>query len=126
MHPPGSGPFAKLLDVVVARADDAGVELTMDAGEEHLNANGIVHGGALMTLLDMAMATTVTRVLAPDERTASITINTDFLRAAKPGRLVATARLERRGRTAAFPVCDVRQEGELVARGTGVWAISKR
>ncbi|HUR69644.1 MAG TPA: PaaI family thioesterase [Candidatus Thermoplasmatota archaeon] len=122
--PRTSGPFAKLLGVDIVREDDACVELAIDARADLHREGGTLHGGAMMSILDMAMAGTVARTLAPGETTASVSITTDFLRAVTGGRLVARARLERRGRTMAFPVGElVDEEGRVVARATGVWVI---
>lgn len=127
-HPASSGPFAKLLDVrLVEEANDGSVTVAIDVREDHLRAGGIVHGGVMMTMLDVAMAASVGRTLKEGESTVSVNINTDFLRPAARGRLLAKGRLERRGATMAFPVGELRDgEGNLVARATGVWAIRTR
>jgi uncharacterized protein (TIGR00369 family) len=127
-HPPGSGAFARILDArLVGEPTPERAVVELAATDDHLNANGIVHGGVMMTLLDMAMATAVTRSLAPEERTASINIQTSFLRSAQPGRLVATGKLIRRGRSVAFPEGEITDgAGEVLARATGVWAITPR
>lgn len=123
-HPKTSGAFAKLLGVHVVSESDAGVELRLDAGGDHEREGGIVHGGVMMSILDMAMAGSVARTLAPGQSTASVSITTDFLRPASAGPLTARGRLERRGKTMAFPVGElIDAEGKLVARATGVWAI---
>ncbi len=125
LRPPGSGAFAASLDArLVGEPTPERAVVEMLVGDAHLNANGIVHGGVMMTLLDMAMATAVTRTLSPEERTASVNIQTTFLKAASPGRLVATGRLLRRGRTVAFPEGEIVDgDGHVLARGSGVWAI---
>ncbi|HVM45644.1 MAG TPA: PaaI family thioesterase [Candidatus Thermoplasmatota archaeon] len=125
MGPPRtSGPFARLLGVEVVTETDDGVELALDAREEHERAGGILHGGVMMSLLDMAMAATVARTLQAGQTTASVSITTEFLRPATRGRLVARGRLVRRGATMAFPSGEMLDaEGRLVARATGVWAI---
>lgn len=127
-YPPGSGAFATTLDArLLEPATAESARVVMVATESHLNANGIVHGGVMMTLLDMAMATAVTATLAPTERTASVNIQTTFLQTGRAGRLVATGRLVKRGRSVAFPEGElVDGEGNVLARATGVWAITPR
>lgn len=125
-HPSGSGEFARLLDAREGAHDDEHYEVRMTADGRHEREGGILHGGLQMTLLDMAMAGAVGRTLAPDERTASVVINTEFLRPATRGELVARGRLVRRGATMAFPAGELRDAtGRLVATATGVWAIRK-
>ena len=122
--PRASGRFAEFLGVELVLDEEKGVELWLDVREDHLREGRIVHGGVMMSLLDMAMATTVARTLKEGERTVSVTINTEFMRPFSSGRLVARARLERRGRTMGFPVGElVDAEGKMIARATGVWAI---
>lgn len=122
--PRTSGPYARLLGVEVLSESDEGVELAIEAREEHERDGGILHGGVMMSILDMAMAATVSRTLGPGERTASVSITTEFLRPAGRGRLVARGRLVRRGATMAFPAGELLDaNGKLVARATGVWAI---
>jgi|SRR5581483_9789710 len=127
-RPSGSGAFAATLDVRLLAAPAEGeAALEIEATDAHLNANGIVHGGVLMSILDMAMATSVTATLAPAERAASITIQTSFLKAAKVGRLVATGRVLKRGRTAAFAEGEIRDAaGAVIAKGNGIWAVTPR
>jgi uncharacterized protein (TIGR00369 family) len=123
--PPGSGTFGEDLGMfVLAERDDGSVEVALDAGAEHHREGGIVHGGVMMTLLDSAMAAAVRRTLTPGQWIASASITTDFLAAAKEGRLVARGWVERRGKLSAFPRGELRDStGALVARASGVWAI---
>jgi uncharacterized protein (TIGR00369 family) len=124
-HPPGGGSFAVLLDVSVVREPpEGGLELAMVVDERHENFHGVTHGGVLMSLLDMAMGGAVRRTLAAEEGCASITINTDFLRAAPKGRITARGKVDRRGATMAFASGElVDAEGKVCARATGIWAI---
>ena len=126
--PPGSGPFGAALGMtLLAEHPDGAVEVALEARAEHEREGDIVHGGVLMTMLDSAMASAVRRTLASDEWIASASITTDFLKAAKRGRLVAKGWIERRGRTMAFPRAEVRDGGgNVIARASGVWAIQKR
>lgn len=125
--PKSSGPFARLLGVEVVSESDDAIELALDAGHDHERDGGILHGGVMMSLLDMAMAGSVARALEPGQSTASVSITTDFLRPAGRGRLVARGKLVRRGATMAFPVGELFDaQGKLVARATGVWAIRTR
>ena len=124
-HPPGGGPFAKLLDVTIEREPaEGGLEVSMLVDERHENFHGVTHGGVAMALLDMAMGGAVRRTLAEGGSCASININTDFLRAAPKGKLVARGRVDRRGKTAAFASGELLDgSGNVVARATGIWVI---
>jgi uncharacterized protein (TIGR00369 family) len=49
---------------------------------EHLNSFGVTHGGALMTLLDVVMATAA-RSVAPDMGVVTIEMKTSFMQPAR-------------------------------------------
>lgn len=123
--PPGSGAFGQTLRMTLAAEHaDGSVEVAVDAEDLHLREGGIVHGGVMMTMLDSAMAAAIRRTLREGEWIASINIGTDFLLAAKAGRLVARGFVERKARTLAFARGELRDAtGALVARGQGIWAV---
>ena len=126
MHPPsGSGRFGATLGMtLLAEREDGAVEVALDAGDAHLRDGGIVHGGVLFSALDSAMAAAVRRKVGEGAWIASVSITVDFLAGAKEGRLVARGWVERQGRTVAFPRGELRGEnGMVVARASGIWAI---
>jgi uncharacterized protein (TIGR00369 family) len=91
-----------------------------------LNPAGQVQGGMLCAMLDDVTATLVTSTLAEGEQCATLSLNTSFLRPAKPGSLVGRATLVRRGRG----VCNVNgelwQDDKLVATASAVCMIVAR
>lgn len=48
--------------------------------DNHLNRNGVAHGGVLCTLADWAMASKVLQILPPHQTTATIDLTTKYLR----------------------------------------------
>ena len=86
----------------------------------------IVHGGAIATLADEALASVAFTVAEEGETTATADLKVDFLRPAKPGRLIARATVRHRTRRLAF--CEVTVEhgqGQVVAEGRAVIAYVK-
>src|SRR5207245_4571881 len=86
----------------------------------------IVHGGAIATLADEALASVAFTVAEEGEDTATADLKVDFLRPAKPGRLVARATVRHRTRRLAF--CEATVEhahGEVVAEARAVIAYVK-
>ena len=80
-------PFVELLGFELVRMQDGESELHYEARPEHLNSFGVTHGGASMTLLDVAMATAA-RSVAPEMGVVTIEMKTSFMQAAQ-GPLVA-------------------------------------
>lgn len=86
----------------------------------------IVHGGAIATIADEALASVAFTHAVEGETTVTADLKVDFLRPAKPGRLVARATLRHRTRRLAF--CETTVEGEdgqIVAEARAVIAYVK-
>lgn len=83
----------------------------------------IIHGGAIATLADEALATVAFTVAEEGETTVTADLKVDFLRPGKPGRFIARATLRHRTKRLAF--CEVTVEGadgEIVAEARAVIA----
>ena len=86
----------------------------------------IVHGGAIATLADEALATVAFTLADEGQSTVTADLKVDFLRPAKPGRLVARASVRHRTRRLAFCEATVEQDGgEIVAEARAVIAFVK-
>lgn len=75
----------------IVAADRDKVVGELDADERHVNAAGIVHGGAYMAFADELGGQAAALNLQPGERTTTIESKSNFFRASKPGRLTAEA-----------------------------------
>jgi len=87
--------FTGSIGLEVVRADEGDeAEAALDAGDDHLNRHGTVHGGVVATLVDSAMGAAVAM-----EGVAPVTVGltVTYLEPARPGRLTARARVRRRG-----------------------------
>lgn len=86
----------------------------------------IVHGGAVATLADEALASVAFTVADEGETTVTADLKVDFLRPARPGRLVARATVRHRTRRLAFCEATVEHgDGEIVAEARAVIAYVK-
>jgi 1,4-dihydroxy-2-naphthoyl-CoA hydrolase len=63
----------------------------LDAEERHVNAHGVVHGGAYMAFADELGGQMAGLNLPPGATTTTIESKTNFFRASPPGRLRAEA-----------------------------------
>jgi uncharacterized protein (TIGR00369 family) len=83
----------------------------------------IVHGGAIATLADEALATVAFTLADEGQSTVTADLKVDFLRPAKPGRLLARASVRHRTKRLAFCEATVEQDGgEIVAEARAVIA----
>jgi uncharacterized protein (TIGR00369 family) len=86
----------------------------------------IVHGGAIATLADEALASVAFTAAEEGETTVTADLKIDFLRPATPGRLIARATVRHRTRRIAFCEATVEQEGgKIVAEARAVIAYVK-
>ncbi len=110
---------SKLGQIYVRRYED-GCELGLFA-EDHLkNLSGLVHGGALMALLDRAGGITARAATGDRVVTASMTVN--FLQATPLGtRITIRCRIRKTGRRSLFTHADAFSEDTLVATATGIF-----
>ena len=83
----------------------------------------IVHGGAIATIADVALASVAFTQAEESQTTVTADLKVDFLRPATPGRLVARATVRHRTRRLAFCEATVEQDGgEIVAEARAVIA----
>ncbi|MBH2020383.1 MAG: PaaI family thioesterase [Burkholderiales bacterium] len=95
---------------------------------EHLNSFAVTHGGACMTLLDVAMAVAA-RSLQKDMGVVTIEMKTSFMRPA-PGdgsKLTARGRLMHRSKSLAFTEATIYDaQGQACAHATGTFKYVRR
>lgn len=83
----------------------------------------IVHGGAIATLADEALATVAFTLAEEGEATATSSLQIDYYKPATPGRLVARASVRHRTKRLAYCHATVEQtDGQVVAEGRAVIA----
>lgn len=75
----------------ITAAENDRIEGEMDADERHVNAFGIVHGGALMAFGDELGGTGSRFHIPPGARTTTIESKTNFFRACGRGRVTGKA-----------------------------------
>ena len=88
----------------------------MEAGPQHANPMGTLHGGILCDLADAAMGMAFASTLAPDEGFTTVSLNITFFRPVWKSHLRAEARVTNRGRNVGYVECDVTdQNGKRIA-----------
>lgn len=111
--------LAELLGIDVSRSDEDSATATLLADARHLNPGGTVHGGAIATLVDVAMGAAVFAGGDEGERPVTIEIKLNYLDAGEPGPLRATSRVRRRGSRFTVLEAEVTQHDEVIAFATG-------
>lgn len=113
-------PFVEHLGFEMVFFDEGQSELRYTPEPEHMNSFNVTHGGALMTLLDVTLATAARSV---DKTLGVVTIEmkTSFMQPAR-GALTAKGRLIHRTRNMAFTEGTVLDaQGNVCAHATGTF-----
>jgi len=90
--------FAQLLGLEIVELRRGEATLSMPVRPELTRMTGIVHGGAIASLMDSASAFAVLSLLEPEEQTVTVDLTLHFLRPVSEGRIEAHARVLRAGR----------------------------
>jgi len=110
--------FPKSLGIELDLIEHGHARLSLDVKQRHLQLAGIMHGGAIATLVDTAVAFAIVGASKPGARFTTIEMKVNYLRPIREGRVVAEARLIRDGRRVVVSECDVfDSEGKLSAKG---------
>lgn len=112
-------PFARLLGLELVSARRGAAAFALEVRPELTRMEGIVHGGALASLLDTAAAFAVHTLLPVGGRTVTVEMTVHYLRPVSVGRVEARARVLREGRSLVFLSVEATdEEGRLVATAT--------
>ena len=121
-------PFVSHLGFELERFEGGESEIGYTPKPEHLNSFAVTHGGAIMTLLDVTLATAA-RSVQLDMGVVTIEMKTSFMRPA-PGngsRLTGRGRLMHRTATLAFAEATLFDaQGRACAHATGTFKYVKR
>ncbi|WP_170339776.1 PaaI family thioesterase [Ruegeria arenilitoris] len=91
---------------------------------DHLNSQGILHGGIIAMLLDVACGNTASAWFDRDDHPLVLTLslNTSYVAAVRQGRVTATGRATGGGRTLAYVTGELHgDDGTLIATAAGVF-----
>ena len=112
-------PIAELIGFSVDEIGAGRAVGSLQAGPQHANPMGTLHGGVLCDLADAAMGMAFASTLAPDESFTTIELGIHFFRPVWRARLRAEARVVNRGRNVSYVECEVTdQDGKQVAIAT--------
>ena len=99
-------------------------EVVFQKGAE--NNQGIVHGGFLASILDIAMGYASLTLLGEGDLQRTLELSINFIHAAPPDRVLAEGEVLRPGRRTAYCEGSLRTaDGTLVARGSATFSIRR-
>ena len=110
--------FPKLLGIEIDDVQRGRARLSVEVRKDLLQLQGVMHGGAIASLIDTAVAFAIVGASEPDDRFTTVEMKVNYLSAIREGRVIADARLIRDGRRIVVAECDVFDDkGRLAAKG---------
>jgi uncharacterized protein (TIGR00369 family) len=112
-------PVAQLIGFAPTFIEPGRAIVEMEAGEQHTNPMGTLHGGILCDIADAAMGIAYATTLEAGESFTTLELKINFLKPVWRAKLRAIGQVVKRGRTVGLVECDVFNESEaLVARAS--------
>ena len=120
-------PFLTHLKILTETLGKGTATLSLPVEKHLTNSLGTVHGGVIMSLLDVALCTAA-RTLHP-ESSGVITINlsTSFIGGGSGSKLIADARVMKDGKSMSFVEAEAKNaDGSLVAKAVATVRVLKK
>lgn len=109
-------PYARLLGIEVVELAAGVAKLSLVIKDELKRNYGIVHGGAIASLIDSTTAFATLSLIEAGQRTTTVDLTINFLRPLSSGRATAIAKVMRAGRRIVVVSAEVLDDsGKLVA-----------
>lgn len=116
-------PFVEMLGFEMLHKKDGVARVKLEPRPEHLNSWKGVHGGVVMTLLDVALSSAARSLDESCIGCATVEMKTNFLAAAS-GTVVAEGRAQRAGRSLIFVEGELRDAGgAVIAKANGTFKL---
>ena len=108
-------PFLKHLGIEVESVGPGTATLLLPVSAELKRSDGIIHGGAVASVIDSAFAFAIIPILGEGERTVTVDLTIHYLRPLTGGVAKAAARVVRAGRRVITVSADLFDENEKLA-----------
>lgn len=111
-------PFPRSIGIEIDSIEEGRARLSLEVTPQHLQLQGVMHGGAIATLIDTAVAFAIISVSEPGARFTTVELKINYLSAIREGRVTAEAWIVRDGRRIVVAECDLHDaSGRLAAKG---------
>ena len=107
--------YANLLGLELCDLKSGEVTICLDVRDDLKQNRGVVHGGAIASVIDTASAFAILTKIENDETVTTTDLTIHYLRPITTGRLLARAQIVRGGRRRFVVHVDLENEGKLAA-----------
>jgi uncharacterized protein (TIGR00369 family) len=116
-------PFVEMLGFEMVHKKDGVARISLEPRTDHLNSWKSLHGGVVMTLLDVALSSAARSLDETCIGCATVEMKTNFLAGAS-GTVVAEGRAQRAGRSLIFAEGELRDAaGRVQAKANGTFKL---
>ncbi len=110
--------YSRFIGIELDSMEPGRAVLGLEIRDELLQLQGVLHGGAMASLIDTAVAFAIVSVSEPEDRFTTVEMKINYLSAVRDGRVTADARIVRDGRRIIVAECDAfDSKGRLAAKG---------
>jgi uncharacterized protein (TIGR00369 family) len=110
-----SVPYAHLLGIELDDISPGAAKLGLNVRKKLTQNHGVVHGGAIASLIDTAMGFAIISLIGPKERVTTVDLTISYLRPLTKGRITVTAKVRRAGRRLFVVSADVLDDDGTLA-----------
>ena len=122
-----TSPYETMLGLQIDRAADGEALLTLPFTVKLANGGGVMHGGAMASLADTAVAMAIKSLLPNGTTFATTGLNMEFFAPVLSGVVSARAVVEKTGDRSFRGTCELRGEDrQLYARFTSIFKIARQ
>jgi len=117
-------PFESLIGATIVEANEGQAVLTLPYTVKLANGGGVMHGGAMTTLADTAVAMAIKSLVPEGTRFATIKLTMEFLAPVLEGTVTARAHVTRPDERTFLAECDLSGDnGQLFAKMSSVFKL---
>lgn len=122
-----SSPFLERTGPFYSKGKGQSLSIGLRVLEHHLNARGLVHGGVLLTMADIALGYAMATSADPPVSAVTSQLSADFAGSARLGDWVESrVDIQKIGRTLAFANVYLLAGDTRIVRASGVFAVSQK
>jgi uncharacterized protein (TIGR00369 family) len=107
--------YARFLGLELCEKDGGQAAICLEVRDELKQNQGVVHGGAIASLIDTASAFAILAVLKENEQVTTTDLTIHYLRPVTSGRMIAEGKIVRAGRRRFVVSVEVENNGLLAA-----------
>ena len=116
-------PYYRLLGMKVNEVGEGSSRLTLEFRKDLTHPYGIMHGGALASLADSAVAIALLGLCGHEKKVLTIELKINYFQPVDSGAVEAECRIVFSGTRTAYGEVDLVEGGRLVARATSTYML---